>query len=138
MQPSPLALSIGSPRDRAWLTLRTALAPMAWVATYWVFTETLPTSHPLTVGALRSVPAGLLLLAFARPRLPRRGAWLRLGVLGLANIGLFSAVINLLMLAPALYMMQVYDRVLASGNEMTLLMLTLMILGLFGLMASTR
>ena len=28
------------------------------------------------------------------------------------NIGLFSAVINLLMLAPALYMLQVYDRVL--------------------------
>ena len=45
------------------------------------------------------------------------------------NIGLFSAVINLLMLAPALYMLQVYDRVLASGNQMTLLMLTLMILG---------
>ncbi len=53
---------------------------------------------------------------------------------GFFNIGLFSAVINLLMLAPALYMLQVYDRVLASGNQMTLLMLTLMILGLFGLM----
>ena len=52
------------------------------------------------------------------------------------NIGLFSAVINLLMLAPALYMLQVYDRVLASGNQMTLLMLTLMILGLFGLMGA--
>ena len=48
---------------------------------------------------------------------------------GFFNIGLFSAVINLLMLDPALYMLQVYDRVLASGNEMTLLMLTLMILG---------
>ena len=55
---------------------------------------------------------------------------------GFFNIGLFSAVINLLMLAPALYMLQVYDRVLASGNEMTLLMLTLMILGLFGLMGA--
>ena len=52
------------------------------------------------------------------------------------NIGLFSAVINLLMLAPALYMLQVYDRVLASGNLMTLLMLTLMILGLFALMGA--
>ncbi|KRP71169.1 type I secretion system permease/ATPase [Pseudomonas paralactis] len=52
------------------------------------------------------------------------------------NIGLFSAVINLLMLAPALYMLQVYDRVLASGNQMTLLMLTLMILGLFALMGA--
>ena len=55
---------------------------------------------------------------------------------GFFNIGLFSAVINLLMLAPALYMLQVYDRVLASGNQMTLLMLTLMILGLFGLMGA--
>lgn len=52
------------------------------------------------------------------------------------NIGLFSAVINLLMLAPALYMLQVYDRVLASGNLMTLLTLTLMILGLFALMGA--
>ncbi|WP_347902147.1 type I secretion system permease/ATPase [Pseudomonas purpurea] len=55
---------------------------------------------------------------------------------GFFNIGLFSAVINLLMLAPALYMLQVYDRVLASGNQMTLLMLTLMILGIFGLMGA--
>lgn len=53
---------------------------------------------------------------------------------GFANIGLFTAVINLLMLAPALYMLQVYDRVLASGNEMTLLMLSLMVVGLFAFM----
>ncbi|WP_437879645.1 type I secretion system permease/ATPase [Pseudomonas sp. LRF_L74] len=50
---------------------------------------------------------------------------------GLVNVGLFSAVINLLMLVPALYMLQVYDRVLASGNAMTLLMLTLIVIGLF-------
>ena len=54
----------------------------------------------------------------------------------LVDIGVFSAVINLLMLAPALYMLQVYDRVLASGNEMTLLMLTLMIIGLLGLLGA--
>ena len=53
------------------------------------------------------------------------------------SVALVSAVVNLLMLAPALYMLQVYDRVLASGNQMTLLMLTLMILGLFGLMLLT-
>ncbi|MFJ4141948.1 type I secretion system permease/ATPase [Pseudomonas sp. NPDC089734] len=50
------------------------------------------------------------------------------------SVGLFSAVINLLMLAPALYMLQVYDRVLASGNQMTLAMLTLIMLGLFAFM----
>ncbi|MDH1162094.1 ABC transporter transmembrane domain-containing protein, partial [Pseudomonas otitidis] len=54
----------------------------------------------------------------------------------LLNVGLFTAVINLLMLVPALYMLQVYDRVLASGNAMTLLMLTLMALGLFAFMGA--
>ncbi|MBH3235849.1 type I secretion system permease/ATPase [Serratia marcescens] len=47
------------------------------------------------------------------------------------GIALFTAVINLLMLAPALYMLQVYDRVLPSGNRMTLAMLTLMVVGLY-------
>lgn len=37
-------------------------------------------------------------------------------------------------LAPAIYMLQVYDRVLPSGNTMTLTMLTVMMLGLFTLM----
>jgi ABC-type protease/lipase transport system fused ATPase/permease subunit len=37
----------------------------------------------------------------------------------------FSAFINLLMLVSPLYMMQVYDRVLHSRSEATLLMLTL-------------
>jgi ATP-binding cassette subfamily C exporter for protease/lipase len=41
----------------------------------------------------------------------------------------FSAIINLLMLVPSLYMLQVYDRVIPSKNEITLLMLTLMMLG---------
>lgn len=35
------------------------------------------------------------------------------------------------MLVPSIYMLQVYDRVLPSGNEMTLLMLTLIMLALF-------
>ncbi|HFF3752483.1 TPA: type I secretion system permease/ATPase [Klebsiella pneumoniae] len=52
------------------------------------------------------------------------------------HIGVFSGVINILMLAPALYMLQVYDRVLASGNEMTLLMLTLILLGMYAFMGA--
>ena len=40
----------------------------------------------------------------------------------------FSLVINLLMLLPALYMLQVFDRVLASRHEETLLLLTLVTL----------
>ncbi len=47
------------------------------------------------------------------------------------NIGVFSAVINMLMLMPAIYMLQLYDSVLTSRNEMTLLMLTLIMLGAY-------
>ena len=47
------------------------------------------------------------------------------------NIGVFSAVINVLMLMPAIYMLQLYDSVLTSRNEMTLLMLTLIMLGAY-------
>jgi ATP-binding cassette subfamily C exporter for protease/lipase len=52
------------------------------------------------------------------------------------SLALFSGVINLLVLVPSLYMMQVYDRVLTSRNETTLLMLTLIALGLFALSAA--
>jgi ATP-binding cassette subfamily C exporter for protease/lipase len=47
------------------------------------------------------------------------------------TVGVFSAIINMLMLAPSLYMLQVYDRVLQSQNEITLLMLTMLVLGAF-------
>lgn len=35
----------------------------------------------------------------------------------------FSLCLNVLLLTPALYMLQVYDRVITSGSEATLLML---------------
>jgi ATP-binding cassette subfamily C exporter for protease/lipase len=47
----------------------------------------------------------------------------------------FSMVVNLLMLVPSLYMLQVYDRVLTSRSLDTLLMLTLLAAGLYGLLA---
>ncbi len=47
------------------------------------------------------------------------------------TVGLFSAILNLLMLVPSLYMLQVYDRVLSSRNEATLLMLTLIVVGAY-------
>lgn len=40
--------------------------------------------------------------------------------------GLFSAAVNVLMLVPILYMLQIYDRVIVSGSMPTLLMLTLL------------
>lgn len=49
----------------------------------------------------------------------------------LGTAAAFSAVINLSMLVPAIYMLQVYDRVLPSANTMTLAMLTLIMLGLY-------
>ena len=50
------------------------------------------------------------------------------------SIGLFSMFVNLLMLTPAIYMLQVYDRVVTSGSESTLLMLTLVMLLMMGTM----
>ncbi|MFQ3787929.1 type I secretion system permease/ATPase [Halomonas sp. A29] len=49
-------------------------------------------------------------------------------------VGLFSLFVNLLMLVPAIYMLQVYDRVLATMSVETLLMLTLVVVFLFVVM----
>ena len=51
------------------------------------------------------------------------------------TIGVFSAIINLLALVPSLYMLQVYDRVLNSRNEITLLMLTILMMCAYAFMA---
>ncbi|MDA9871182.1 type I secretion system permease/ATPase [Gammaproteobacteria bacterium] len=40
--------------------------------------------------------------------------------------GFFSALVNLLMLVPVIYMMQIFDRVVSSGSYSTLTMLTLL------------
>jgi ATP-binding cassette, subfamily C, bacterial EexD len=48
--------------------------------------------------------------------------------------GSFSAAVNLLMLVPILYMLQVYDRVISSGSLSTLTMLTLLALFLLSAM----
>lgn len=50
-------------------------------------------------------------------------------------VGFFSLFINLLMLVPPLYMLQLYDRVLTSRSEDTLIMLTLIVVVLFITMA---
>ncbi|MEN9384125.1 MAG: hypothetical protein RL323_1268 [Pseudomonadota bacterium] len=48
-----------------------------------------------------------------------------------AVVGLFSAVANVLMLAPTLYMLQVYDRVMVSRSEVTLLAVSVITLFFF-------
>ena len=50
-------------------------------------------------------------------------------------VGVFSMVANVLMLSPTLYMLQVYDRVMVSRSELTLLAMSLITLFLFCVMA---
>lgn len=75
------------------------------------------------------------MLASTKPSLQQRRAGNELhralGVLrnALLTVAVFSGVINLLMLGPAIYMLQVYDRVLASRNVTTLVLLSVLVLG---------
>ncbi len=48
--------------------------------------------------------------------------------------GVFSIAVNLLMLMPVLYMLQVYDRVISSGSLPTLAMLSLLLVSLLAAM----
>lgn len=48
---------------------------------------------------------------------------------------LFTVIVNILMLTPTLYMLQVFDRVMVSQSELTLVALTLVMLFLFAVMA---
>lgn len=51
-----------------------------------------------------------------------------------ASVGVFSLVINLMLLTPSLYMLQVYDRVLLSQSGTTLAVLSLVALFFFAVM----
>jgi probable blue pigment (indigoidine) exporter len=74
------------------VVLVTAVTPLVWGSTYVVTTELLPPDRPLLAGALRALPAGLLLLAVTR-RLPTSHWWWRAAVLGTLNIGAFFALL---------------------------------------------
>lgn len=74
------------------LVATTAVAPMAWGLTYAVTTELLPAGHPLAIGALRALSAGLLLAAITHTR-PQGRWWGRAMVLGTLNIGAFFALL---------------------------------------------
>jgi len=50
-------------------------------------------------------------------------------------VGILSALANLLMLTPTIYMLQIYDRVMVSQNELTLVAVSLIAFILFGVMA---
>jgi ATP-binding cassette subfamily C exporter for protease/lipase len=53
-------------------------------------------------------------------------------------VGILSFLTNLLMLAPTIYMLQIFDRVLTSQSELTLLAVSLITLFLFGVMACSE
>ena len=59
----------------------TGLAPAIWGTTYLATTQLLPAGRPLLAGALRALPAGLVLIAISR-RLPHGSWWWRALVLG--------------------------------------------------------
>ena len=52
--------------------------------------------------------------------------------------GLTSVFINILMLVPTFYMLQVYDRVISSGSKDTLLMLTILLVFLLAFMGTLQ
>ena len=73
-------------------SVTTAVAPVAWGATYYVTRHALPANLPLWGSALRALPAGLVLLLVAR-RLPRGRWWWRSAVLGALNTSVFFVLI---------------------------------------------
>lgn len=81
--------------ERTWrIVAVTAVAPIAWGATYVVTKHLLPADAPLWGAALRALPAGLLLWALARRR-PRGSWWWRAPLLGALNFGAFFVLIYL-------------------------------------------
>ncbi len=53
----------------------------------------------------------------------------------LITLVLISAVVNLLMLLPTIYMLQIFDRIMISQSEITLLVVSLIVLVLYGVQA---
>lgn len=68
--------------------LITAIAPAVWGTTYLVTTTLLVDWYPLTIAALRALPAGLILLLLVR-ELPRGVWWVRTFILGALNFSIF-------------------------------------------------
>jgi probable blue pigment (indigoidine) exporter len=69
-----------------------AIAPVAWGTNYYVTHAYLPAGDPLYGGAIRALPAGVLLLAVARKR-PYGSWWWKSLVLGTLNAGAFFVLI---------------------------------------------
>ena len=107
-----------------------------------------PTSREAAAAAALTVAFAVLLLLLARagragqslavtpkaaaPRGPNLAGALRFCRSAFVGVALFSGVINMLMLAGAIYMLEVYDRVLPSHSVPTLVGLTILLVVLYG------
>jgi probable blue pigment (indigoidine) exporter len=82
-----------NPASSTWqTTLMTALTPIIWGTTYALSAEILPSGLPLTTAALRTLPAGILLVLLTRHFHPVV-RWWRMVVLSLLNISVFQAML---------------------------------------------
>jgi probable blue pigment (indigoidine) exporter len=102
----------------------TALAPAVWGSTYLVTTELLPPDRPLLAATLRSLPAGLVLLAIGRA-LPQGQWWWRAVVLGVLNIGAFFY----LLFVAAYHMPGAVAALIIAVQPMLVLLLSAVLLG---------
>jgi ATP-binding cassette subfamily C exporter for protease/lipase len=104
--------------------------------------QTLPSSGGATVAAL-PVEATAVRAAAPAPRGRKPGFFARSDLTRalwtfrreFVTVGVFSMIVNLLMLSPTIYMLQVYDRVLSSRSEVTLIAVSLLTFGFFCTMA---
>lgn len=80
------------PENQLRLLVAAACAPIIWGSTYFVTTQFMPAGVPLTIAALRVLPAGILLLLWQR-HMPRGVDVFRVALLGVLNIGFFQAML---------------------------------------------
>jgi probable blue pigment (indigoidine) exporter len=85
-------MKTASPRAIAITTLVTSLTPILWGTTYALSSEILPTGLPLTTAAIRTLPAGIVLVLATRSFRPSM-SWWRMLVLALLNIAAFQALL---------------------------------------------
>lgn len=74
------------------VALLTLLAPIAWGTTYLTITELLPPDRPLSIAAIRVLPAGVLLVGIGVLRgawRPTGQRWFHLAILATFNLALF-------------------------------------------------
>ena len=80
------------PESKLRFLVAAACAPIIWGSTYFVISQFMPSNIPLTIAAMRVLPAGVLLLLWQR-NIPRGGDVLRVALLGVLNIGFFQAML---------------------------------------------